>query len=269
MKEFNKIWIAFMLVAICATTNVFAEAWWELSPPKIISPAANTHFEIDEMINHCWELNPNAPTELVSHYEIMFANAPPNTIDLFVPDSLCDWNFIRECNETCYQASHQENHEPVYWKVRVVFTNGHVSNWAIGYYLVGDIAGNEPPPTINYPLFINHECNPAEVYHEWTVVPGADYYEVYFAQAWCNILYLLEDCEIHYNRATAATSFWLGHDCIHLPIYLLVRAVFPDSSKGNWAVSYYNMYNSCLVCEGCIEVGTEKSSWGKIKAIYK
>jgi hypothetical protein len=66
-------------------------------------------------------------------YEVQFANAPPNTADLFLN---CDWDPIRIVMGTAFSTSHQSVHCPLYWRVRAVDGAGNRGNWAVSYYYV-------------------------------------------------------------------------------------------------------------------------------------
>ncbi len=263
------------IVAACIITGlslgVVAEAWWELAPPMITSPAPNEQFAVNESITYSWALPWGTPAELISHYELQFANGAPYTGNLFAPDAgggVCEWDAIRVIESTAFVTNHQGTHEPIYFRVRAVFTGGQETNWGYSYHRVGDYPDEPSPPTIIAPLKIKFDCNPA-VYHEWTPVEGADGYEFAFAQSFCNTANLLENCVLDVRAPVTYTSFTGKHDCIHLPIYFLVRAIFEDGSKSNWAITYYYMTKNCILCGNCGYVGTEESTWGKIKNMHK
>ncbi|UCF05619.1 MAG: hypothetical protein JSV33_00865 [bacterium] len=251
--------------------------WWRVVPPIITDPAPNEHFAIDEPVTYCWQLEDCVPIENVDYFEVMFANAPPYTSSIYVPEpegGTCTWNYIRVIDETCwyYEAGHQDNHEPIYWKVRTVYADGYRSNWAVSYHRVGEGFPDVPMPlTITAPIIQKHSCTPL-VYHEWSSDPDAVSYEYGFAQAFPNILHLFDDCVYHGRDLITDNHFSCIHDCKHLPIYFLVRALYDDGQggtyPGNWAISYYFMFDDdCEACNG--PIATQESTWGKIKDMYR
>ena len=263
------------IIAICIVTGLSlgasAEAWWHLSPPMILAPAPNEQFAVNESVVYSWMLPWGTPPELISHYELQFANADPNTAYLFAPDAgggVCDWDASREVDGISFVTTHQGLHEPIYFRVRAVFLGGQKTNWGVSYHRVGDWLDKPAPPTIIAPLKQKQDCN-YSVYHEWTEVPGAVAYEFAFAQAFCNTPNLLENCDPNFRAPVTYTSFYGKHDCIHLPIYFLVRAIFADESKTNWAITYYYMTKNCILCGVCGVIATEESTWGKIKILHK
>jgi hypothetical protein len=269
MKRFAiAVVLAFIFVSVFAT-YAGAGIWWKHIPPVIVSPAANSHFGKNEIVTYCWATVDRVPGDSIATFELEFANAPPNTINLYQPDlGICGWDFVRVVNGYCYTATHQGDHEPVYWRVRTVYKDGTRSNWAVGYHLVGDAPGFVPPPTITYPPVMLYDCNPL-VYHEWSPVPGAIRYEYGWAQSPPNTTNLFDNCGFEAGGTTSETWLKVKHDCWHLPIYFLVRAVLSDGSKTNWAIAYYNMYYNCMDCNPMDPVGVEESSWGKIKSLYR
>ena len=139
------------------------------------------------------------------------------------------------------------------------------SNWGVGYHRVGAIDSVPDPLTIVTPEIIFHGCYPA-VYHEWIDDPAAIEYEFGFAQTRPNILYLFDECAYEPQNTITSNSFTAKHDCLHLPIYFLVRAVYDDGAggtiKSNWAITYYIMFDGCILCNEPISV--EESTWGAI-----
>jgi hypothetical protein len=268
MKRFGIATIVAFTLVVLLATYAGAGVWWKYVPPVIVSPAANSHFMKNELVTYCWTLFDRVPADSVDHFELNFANAQPNTINLYEPDlGICDWDAIRVVNGYCYPATHQSDHEPVYWRVRTVYKDNTKSNWAVSYHLVGDAPGCVPPPTITYPPTIPlYDCS-RRVYHEWLPVPGASRYEYGWAQAPPNIAHLFDPCGFETGGTNSLTWLNVKHDCRHLPIYFMVRAVFPDGSKTNWAIAYYIMYFNCIDCNG--QIATEPSSWGKIKNMYR
>lgn len=270
-----------VIVLVLGTIDVMAEAWWEFAPPIITGPAPNTAFGTNVPILHAWVLDPAVNMAIVSGYEVQFANALPYAVGLFIPANgggTCDWDAVRWFTSQSFTVDHQMNHEPIYWRVRVLFSNGHRSNWAIGYYKVGDYASFESPPTILGPPIANYDRG--AVPYEWTAVPGAVSYDIAFAASYCNtvnLLYDLRDMENEPCKANVHIAYTTGtahspiHDCIHLPIYFMVRARFGDESTTNWAITYHNMYGgNNLSCGECYwPVGTEESTWGKIKSLHR
>ncbi len=271
MKHLSCISILVVCIVTGLSPGVSAEAWWHLAPPMITAPAPNAQFAVNEFIMYSWMLPWGTPPELISHYELQFANAYPNTINLFEPEAgggVCDWDAIREVEGTAYVANHQSNHEPIYFRVRAVFLGGQKTNWGVSYHRVGDFPDQPAPPAIIAPLKQKFDCNPS-VYHEWTEVPGAVEYEFAFAHAFCNTPTLLENCDLEVRAPVTYTSFSGKHDCLHLPIYFLVRAIMDDGSKTNWAITYYYMTKNCILCGVCGTIATEESTWGKIKSLHK
>jgi len=262
-----------IIIAACIVAgyslNAFALAWWELAPPMITSPAPNEQFAVNEAITYSWMLPWGTPSELISHYEVQFANGAPYSGNLFAPhDGTCEWDAIRVIESTVFVTNHQGTHEPIYFRVRAVFVGGQETNWGYSYHRVGDYPDEPSPPTIIAPLKQKYDCNPA-VYHEWEPVNGAVEYEFAFAASYCNTTNLLENCMLDVRAPVTYTSFTGKHDCLHLPIYFLVRAIFDDGSKSNWAITYYYMTKNYVFCGVCGTVGTEESSWGKIKGMHK
>lgn len=248
--------------------------WWKVLPPIVTSPLPNEWFDRSEGIMYCWGLADSVREEDVDHYEVQFANAPDYPINVYDPalgGGICDWNTARIFYDKCwyYDAGHQENHEPIYWRVRTVYTSGVRSNWGVSYHRVGAIDSVPDPLTITVPMITFHNCSPA-VYHEWDDDPEAIEYEYGFAQTRPNILHLFDDCA--YNPGSPITSnYFTGkHDCIHLPLYFLVRAVYDDGAGGtinsNWAITYYIMWGDCILCN--VPISVEKSTWGAIKKLY-
>jgi hypothetical protein len=113
--------------------------------PEIeITPLTITHplivaFARYHSIAHGWLADPAA-----EYYEIVFANAPPNTADLFDD---CEYDLVRTSLSPEYVASggHQSVHHPVYFLVRAVYPGGARGNWAISYYFV-DVDDCVPVP---------------------------------------------------------------------------------------------------------------------------
>jgi hypothetical protein len=267
------------VLVVCLFIAIPAQAelpWWKLYPPIITSPVNNELYGINEGVLYCWELAVGVPPDSVDYYEVMFANAPPYTNTIYDPDphgGTCTWNMIRVFEETCwyYSAGHQENHEPIYWKVRTVYIDGFRSNWGVGYHRVGDFADVPTPLTITAPAVAFYSCSPL-VCHAWDDDPDAVGYEYGWAQAEPNILYIFDNCEYHPRTMTTDNSLCARHDCIHLPIYFLVRAVYDDGAggtyTGNWAITYYLLFDDCEMCNYPV-VNTERSTWGGIKRIYR
>jgi len=266
-----------MLLILAVASEVVADngptyAWHELAPPILLSPAPNAWFAPYQSITYSWDIFWGTPGDSIDYFELQFANGHPNdAINLFAPDEgRCEWDTDqpRIVSGYNYTTDHQDNHEPIYWRVRAVFKNGCKTNWAISYHRVGDHAEWVSPPTILSPQISKYDCNPS-VFHEWASVEGASHYEYAWSQAFCNSDDLLDECSIDIRAPISGTSLSAKHDCVHLPIYFLVRGVFPDGTKTNWAITYYCMINNCILCGGCGPVGTETSSWGSIKQLHR
>lgn len=249
--------------------------WWKVIPPIIVSPAPNEQFDQDEGVVYCWMLADSVRAAYVSHYEIQFANAPDYPIGVYDPDvggGTCDWHASQLSYSTCwtYSAGHQENHEPIYWRVRTFYIDGIWSNWAVSYHRVGSIDSIPDPLTITEPAINWHSCSPT-LHHEWIDDPDAVEYEYGFSQARPNVLHLFEDCTYHPRDPIVGNGFSCIHDCVHLPIYFLVRGVYDDGHGGtirsNWAITYYLMWDDCILCNS--PIGVEEKTWGAIKQIYR
>ncbi|RJR29143.1 MAG: hypothetical protein C4574_03815 [Candidatus Latescibacterota bacterium] len=273
MKRFIVAFILLVLAfGICLADEI--GYLWRFTPPMIISPVANTQYARNASITYAWKVSAHILPDSVAYFVLQFANAANNTLNVFNPQpsgGTCDWDAPRIVYGYSYTTSHQCDHEPIYWRVQTVYKDGRTSNWAVSYHLVGDFADLAPPPRILAPHWVQYfPCAPM-VHHEWTPVDGASCYEVAFSSAPKNTLYLFDNCQYDHIRTFTGTSCDLKHDCIHMPIYFLLRAVFPDGTRTNWAISYYFMVSGCKPCGDFIDtpVAADETSWGSIKSLYR
>lgn len=254
--------IMFVSAASFATT-----AWWKLCPPIITSPTPNQYFDPNQSVTYCWALSPCVYADSVAGYETQFANAPPFTVNVYNPSpsgGTCQWDAIRYMTSKCWTTNHQTLLEPTYWRVRTVLKDGTRSYWAVSYHRVGDNPNQRMPLTITSPPIINGYHVSSPIHHAWSADAQASSYEVAFANSPEYSIAVFDNCQYDLARTVSSNYYDCSHDMSHLPIYFLVRAVYPDNSRGNWAISYYfvDYGDKCVI-------GTEDATWGNIKNLFK
>jgi hypothetical protein len=104
--------------------------------PIITSPPENAWFACNAPVDYCWVLPGGVAPGTVSGYELNFSNTQ-------TPAG--PWDAIRFFTTTCwhYAAGHQGVYAALYWRVRIVYSNGDRSPWAISHHRVGTVISTE------------------------------------------------------------------------------------------------------------------------------
>jgi hypothetical protein len=133
MARYNSVLIAILSIILInfGTPRIVNGAEDEVGPPPIITlPEAGAWYACDAPVNYCWDLPEGVEPGSVSGYELQFSNTQ-------TPEG--PWDAVRYFTSACwyYGAGHQEVYEALYWRVRIVYSNGDRSPWAISYHEVG------------------------------------------------------------------------------------------------------------------------------------